>query len=571
MPRLKKSTTYEPIHAGPEEWPVVRLSRNRKQFIEEVIEGSYNRIKTLRNSEEMLREEIELTMFKERLRVKENPWKVDPEDEMLFWQDVKKKLVNVQNPEQVSRKNRKGIRSQHNLIDDILHDIISRYANEIAGNFKPSHYRLTRSIVTFGFARLLNAARLKSIKAVYKGKLTIQDKIHIKGETEHLRSLAKIGTIVMVPTHFSNLDSITIGFMIHTLGLPPFIYGAGLNLFNIAIFAYFMNSLGAYKVDRRKKNMIYLETLMTYSSLALQKGLHSLFFPGGTRSRSGKIEDNLKLGLLSTAMEAQRVNINQTDNGNLKKIFVVPVVLNYDFVLEAAGLISDYLEKKGQERFYVESDRYSSSYKIISFLIQFFTRGSDISISVCRGMDILGNYVDDEGNSLDKNGNIIQTEDYFKFGGRIIPNAQRESEYTRILSKRIVDEFHCNARCSASHLAAFTGFEFFREKYQNLDIYSLLRIPPEELIIPYVKYKKLFLDFRKGIFRLCDQGKIQVEDHMNMTDIDELIKIGIENVGIFHTNRPLLFNKQGDITTRDLKVLFYYRNRLDGYGLEYKI
>ena len=87
----------------------------------------------------------------------------------------------------------------------------------------------------------------------------------------------------MVPTHFSNLDSILIGWVIHVLGLPPFIYGAGLNLFNIKILAYFMNSLGAYKVDRRKKNPIYLEALKSYSNLAIQEGAHSLFFPGGTR------------------------------------------------------------------------------------------------------------------------------------------------------------------------------------------------------------------------------------------------------------------------------------------------
>ena len=93
--------------------------------------------------------------------------------------------------------------------------------------------------------------------------------------------------------------------------MPPFIYGAGLNLFNISIFAYFMNALGAYKVDRRKKNLMYLETLKTYSKEAIQFGCHSLFFPGGTRSRSGIIESRLKLGLLSTAIEAQRANFQQ--------------------------------------------------------------------------------------------------------------------------------------------------------------------------------------------------------------------------------------------------------------------
>ncbi|MBR9997948.1 MAG: 1-acyl-sn-glycerol-3-phosphate acyltransferase [Cyclobacteriaceae bacterium] len=561
MLKLKKSraNVYEPTLPGPENWPVVRLSRNRKEFIEEVIQESYHRIKQLRNTPEILQEEIEITMFRERLRIKENPWKVDPDDEMLFWNGVKNTLVGSL---------RKSKSKRNAVSEELLLDIISRYTNEIAGNFKPSHYRMARSLVTFGFSRLFNAARLKSFKGFFKGKLTLQDKINIVGENEHVRKLAKIGTIVMVPTHFSNLDSITIGFVIHTLGLPPFIYGAGLNLFNISVIAYFMNSLGAYKVDRRKKNMIYLETLKMYSNLALQKGCHSLFFPGGTRSRSGKLESRLKLGLLSTAMEAQRINFLKAGDVKPRKIFVVPVVLNYNFVLEAVGMISDYLSQKGQERYYIEADQFSSSFKILKFLFQFFTRSADMSVSVGRGMDLLGNYVDDEGNSLDRHGNIIQIEDYFKIHGRISENPQREGEYTRMLSDKLVSEYHKLSRCSASQLAAFTAFEQFRNMYKKLDLYGLLRLPIEDLIITYEDYKSEYKRRIEQIFGLEKNGKIQVANHLREKGLEELIEMGIKNVGIFHTKRPLLFNKEGNITTQDLKTLYYYRNRLDGYGLE---
>jgi glycerol-3-phosphate O-acyltransferase len=51
-------------------------------------------------------------------------------------------------------------------------------------------------------------------------------------------------------------------------------------------------------------------------------------------------------------------------------------------------------------------------------------------------------------------------------------------------------------------------------------------------------------------------------------DIDLVIRHGLENVGIFHLKRPLLFNKEGNIITRDLNTLYYYHNRLVGYDLE---
>jgi glycerol-3-phosphate O-acyltransferase len=47
-----------------------------------------------------------------------------------------------------------------------------------------------------------------------------------------------------------------------------------------------------------------------------------------------------------------------------------------------------------------------------------------------------------------------------------------------------------------------------------------------------------------------------------------VIRHGLENVGIFHLKRPLLFNKEGNIITRDLNTLYYYHNRLVGYDLE---
>jgi len=554
-----RAKTYEPILPEVGEWPVVKLGKHRKEFIDEVINESFSKIKQLRKSTELLKEELEITMFRERLRIKENPWKVDPDDEQLFWSNVKKKLLYLTN---------ESVDNVEHQTDQILREILTRYANEISGNFKATHYRLARTIVTFGFGRLLNAAKFGSFMGLFKGKLTLQDKIHIEGEIDQLRNLAKTGTIVMVPTHFSNLDSITIGFVIHSLGLPPFIYGAGLNLFNIAIFAYFMNSLGAYKVDRRKKNMIYLETLKMYSNLAIQNGIHSLFFPGGTRSRSGKLESHLKLGLLSTAMEAQRINYRNAKGKSAKKIFIIPVVLNYNFVLEAVHLISDYLEKKGQERFYTESDQFSSSYRILSFLIQFFTRGADMTVTIGKAMDLFGNDVDSQGNSLDQKGNSIDIQDYFTTDGLITENAQRDGEYTRMLGERIVDNFYKNAQCSASHLAAFTGFEIIRKKNIKLDLYSLFRIPVEDLEIDYNEFSEVYLRLRKVVFKYEKSGKIRVSESLYEEDKVELIKNGVNNVGTFHTQRPLLFNKDGNIVSKDLKTLYYYRNRLDGYDFE---
>ncbi len=556
--KKNKNKRYKPILEGIPDWPVYQLSRNRKEFLEEVANHAFQQAKHLRPTSKQLLDELEATVYREQQRIKRNRWRVDPPDESRFWSGIKDELVSLTNKTSEEAQRR---------ADDILRRIITRYAGEIAGNFKPSSYRFARELVKFWFVRLLNGARVKKFGAIFRSQYTLRDKIHIVGKVKQLRNLARRGTVIMVPTHFSNLDSILIGWVIHTLGLPAFIYGAGLNLFNIKIFAYFMNSLGAYKVDRRKKNLPYLETLKAYSTLAIQKGAHSLFFPGGTRSRSGMIEKQLKLGLLSSTVEAQRnLYLANPEAESVRKIFIVPVTLNYHFVLEAPDLIDDYLSVKGQDRYLPENDKYGS-WQLLQFLFKFFTKGSNISVSIGRGLDVLGNYVDEEGNSLDSHGRIVNTRDYFVTNNEIMVDKQREDQYTRMLSQRIVSEYHRINRVFASHLVAFVAFEMWQRQHPKLDLFGLLRLPEEDLVIPYDDFRAMCKRVRKQIYLLKEQGKVNRATHLK-GDIDLVIKHGLENVGIFHLKRPLLFNKEGNIITRDLSTLYYYHNRLVGYDLE---
>ena len=551
MSRAK--TRYEDILKRKQDWPIVNFSQNKKIFLDEVSQHVFDNL-VQNKGRKTLNEELETTIYREKQRIINNPWRVDPKDDLAFWRKIQKKQLCVkENKDKVS------------VEKEILKEIINRYCKEIVGSFNKSSYRFAKRVTTFGFARLLNAARIKGFRSIFSRQLDLQDQIHVVGEPDQLRKLAKIGTIVLVPTHFSNLDSILIGWVIQFLGLPPFIYGAGLNLFNIKILAYFMNSLGAYKLDRRKKNPIYLETLKEYSKKALEWGCHSLFFPGGTRSRSGQIENSLKLGLLSTTIEAQRALISDNTR-DARPIFIVPVVINYQFTLEAPSLINEHLKRTGKERYYRESDAFSNSKKITTFLVKFFTKKSDISVSIGRGLDVLGNYVNDQGQSLDQNGAIIDIKDYFLSGGKINIDKQREHTYVQILSKKIVEEYYKINRVYSSHLVAYTAFKMLERKNSKLDLYSILRLSEEDLTLDYEAFKIKFKKLKGIILLLNEQGKIDVNEKFKST-ADESIIYGLNNVGMYHAKRPLIKSKD-EIMILNASTLYYYHNRLEGYGLE---
>ena len=278
------------------------------------------------------------------------------------------------------------------------------------------------------------------------------------------------------------------------------------------------------------------------------------------------IEKQLKLGLLSTTVESQRNLYLNSEGGEGRKIFIVPVTINYHFVLEAPDLVNDYLQVKGQDRYFQEEDNYGS-FPLLKFMFKFFTKGSNISVSIGRALDVIGNYVDEEGQSLDTNDNVIQTRDYFITNGKVSIDPQREGEYTRMLAAKIVGEYHRINRVFASHLVAFVAFEIFMKQHPVLDLFGVLRLPEEDLEIPYEEFRAAFKRVRKSIYLMKDENKINHATHMK-GKADMVIKRGLDNVGIFHLRRPLLQNKKGNIVTQDLNLLYYYHNRLVGYGLE---
>ena len=66
---------------------------------------------------------------------------------------------------------------------------------------------------------------------------------------------------------------------------------------------------------------------------------------------------------------------------------------------------------------------------------------------------------------------------------------------------------------------------------------------------------------------MFNAGKLDMATHLT-DDIDKVIDLGISNVGMYHSLRPLLKNKQGNVITQDMNNMYYYHNRMDGYELE---
>ena len=542
--------TVEHIIPDMKDWPISQFDEKRGEFVLEL--NNFVLKEILDNHGENLEPLLAKTIYLEKKRSKNNRWKVDPEDEERYWSSMGKELNAI---------SQEG--ASHEAYIELLKRIINRYDEEIVGTFKPKTFRFTFRFLNIFFKRLLNTAAGRNHRRLWGNRHQLVEKIKVYGEVDKIKALFDQGTVVMVPTHFSNLDSMVIGYAMQSaVGLPAFSFGAGLNLFDNELVGYFINRLGAYRVDRRKKNPIYLECLTSMAAYSIQKGVNNLFFPGGTRSREGGMEDRLKLGLLGSSIEAQR---NLVIEGKKEKVFVVPMVLGYNFVLEAKFLIEQHLARTGKEKYIKSKDAFKSYRKITKFIWSLFSEKSDISVSFGEPMDIMGNMVDDQGNSIDTNGEQIDLKDYFSLDGEIKANPQRENVYTKILGDRILDSYKRNNVVLSSHLVAYAAFKIL-EKGHDGDVYSLVNLSKEKSQIDYNYLETTISRLQTVLLEWESEGEIKLSREVKW-EPRRIIEDGIKNLGIYHAQKPLSIKKD-KVWSDSLKVLYYYHNRIKIYELD---
>ncbi|MEW6058186.1 MAG: 1-acyl-sn-glycerol-3-phosphate acyltransferase [Bdellovibrionota bacterium] len=530
--------------------PLALLSRDRSAVIDEVTHRM-----SLKMDTDKLEQLVSDSLFWERKRLEKGHDPIRDAVDQFFWKDV---------ANQVFKTNE----NQRENLQFLYKQIIRHHADEIAGNFNPRVYKLATAAVPRGLGWLLQALSWKSFQNLFAEKIDLRRKVHLHGQIEQIRALSQKGTVILAPTHFSNLDSVLIGWALYEIGLPPFCYGAGLNLFSNPVFGYFMNNLGAYKVDRRKKHALYKETLKTYSTLILERGCHSLFFPGGGRSRSGALENKVKLGLLGTAVDAYVENLLK--NKPNPKVYIVPCVISYHFVLEAATLIDDFLTEQGKSRYIIEDDESSEPKIVAQFLYKFFRASSTIYLNFGTALDPFGNLVDPEGESIGPQGQRIETLSFVKSRGEICHNPQRDDEYTKLLGERLVTRYHRENIVLTSHFIAYAYFEYLRRKYAAKDVFRLFKLSEDETTTSLQEFTQYAMPLLDRLHQLYERGALLLEPALRSHEFKNVLESAQRNMGVYHTARPLKLSGevgQEKLSCEDMKLLFYYHNRMEGYEL----
>jgi glycerol-3-phosphate O-acyltransferase len=341
-------------------------------------------------------------------------------------------------------------------------------------------------------------------------------------------------------------------------------YGAGLNLFTNPLIGFFMRHLGAYTVDRRKADPLYRELLKEYTTVTLEAGQDNLFFPGGSRSRSGEIERRLKRGLLGTAVWAFRNNLLR--GRPRPRVFVIPCTLSYPLVLEASTLIDDYLKEAGKSRYIIVDDEFRRVRRWVDFLTGLLSLDQRIHMTIAPPLDPFGNRVDEEGRSLDPRGRTVDPAGYLKVGGTITADRIRDEEYTQLLAERVMGSFRDHSVAMCTNLLAFAVFEMLRRRRRNPDLYRFLRELGPEQGLPQGEVEEEVDRLLVELRGLADRGRILLEPTALRGRAPDVVREALRTFGCYHA-RPVVRRRGIRLHVEDPNLLFYYRNRLEGYGL----
>ncbi len=451
-----------------------------------------------------------------------------------------------------------------------LDELCERYGWDVAGNFNPRVFQVSTRLLPPLVTALL-APRSFATLAQTPSKLisleALDDRVLVEGPIAKLQRLVRLGTAVYVPTHLSNMDSIVFGYALERAGLPPATYGAGKNLFTNPILSFFMHNLGAYRVDRRIRHGLYKDVLKTYSGVLLERGYHSLFFPGGTRSRSGGVERHLKLGLVGSALEAYARTLIA---GKERRIFFVPATINYLITLEAETLIADFLSEAGKGRFIIDDDESSRLGRVTAFMKKLLGMQRAVVIRFSEPIDPFGNRVDDDGISHDARGRAVDPRTYVTNArGEVTVDHARDTQYTRELGEAICLAYARDTVIMATHLTAAACFARIRAASPAADLFTVLR-QREAVTLTRDELARDAVRLRDALLALEREGGVVVSNEVRRASGGDMVESALRAFASYHT-APVLRSGPEGIVLCDTNLLFYYQNRLAAHGLAWDV
>jgi glycerol-3-phosphate O-acyltransferase len=168
------------------------------------------------------------------------------------------------------------------------------------------------------------AASKASLNLFYKTSVKVRD----PGAFERL---PRESIVIYLMNHRSNADYVLASYALAGQVAISYAVGEWARIFPLE---YLFKSFGSYFIRRRYREPLYHTVLERYVQLITRNGVTQGLFPEGGLSRDGKLRP-AKIGLLDYMLGTA------AEPGFAERMYVVPVAINYDRVLEDRTLLRE--------------------------------------------------------------------------------------------------------------------------------------------------------------------------------------------------------------------------------------
>lgn len=152
--------------------------------------------------------------------------------------------------------------------------------------------------------------------------------------------LPRDAIVIYLMNHRSNADYVLVGYVLSGQVAISYAVGEWARTFPLE---YIFKSFGAYFIRRKYREKLYHTVLERYVQLITRNGVTQGIFLEGGLSRDGKL-GKAKIGLLDYVLGVAR------EPSMRQRLYIVPVAINYDRVLEDRSLLRELDAREGRKR-----------------------------------------------------------------------------------------------------------------------------------------------------------------------------------------------------------------------------
>jgi glycerol-3-phosphate O-acyltransferase len=245
--------------------------------------------------------------------------------------------------------------------------------------------------------------------------------------------------------------------------------------------------------------------------------------------------------------------------GRARRIFFVPITINYEIVLEAETLIEDFLKEQGKTRYIIEDDEFSQIDRWFSFFGQLRDHDAGCVLRIGTPIDPFGNLVNDQGESLAPDGRIIDPAEYVRSGGEAKLDSERDAAYTRELGERIMEAYKRNTVVMATQLVAHVFYRALVIQTEGLDLFARMRCRGEVRLSRAEAHEQLER-CRAELLEIESEGSTVLGASVREAPPEQLLQRALD-AWRYHT-RTILRQEGDDLIVEDPPLLLFYHHRI---------